>query len=509
MTTQTLTQTFTRPRSWTRRLPMKLALSLMLLLPAAMWLAPSLALAQTVQLPDFTELVERVGPSVVNIRTTERRASQASSGGSGGSGEMDPNIEEFFRRFGIPLPNRPDQRPDPRRGPRGNDEEPQQRGVGSGFILSADGFIMTNAHVVEGAEEVIVTLTDKRELKARIVGADKRTDVAVVKVEASGLPFVKIGDVNRLKVGEWVMAIGSPFGLENTVTAGIVSAKQRDTGDYLPFIQTDVAINPGNSGGPLINLRGEVVGINSQIYSRSGGFMGISFAIPIDEATRVADQLRSTGRVVRGRIGVQIGPVSKEVAESIGLGAPRGALVTGVEKDQPADKAGVEAGDIILKVDGKAVEKSGDLPRIVGGLKPGARASMQVFRRGATRDLTVSIAEFEAERPTRRAAAEPGSAPQAAVKSALGITVSDLSDAQKRELRVRSGVRVDAVEGAAARAGLREGDVILSVDNAEVSDSKQFMAATTKAEKADKAKAVTVLVRRGEWVNYVVIRPGR
>ena len=488
-------------RGWTNRLGFCLVL-----MAAAALVAPGRALSQpmpTVQLPDFTELVERVGPSVVNIRTTERRAS---AGGSGGSGDLDPNIEEFFRRFGIPLPNRPDpQRPD-RRNPRGNDEEPQQRGVGSGFILSADGFIMTNAHVVDGADEVIVTLTDKRELRARIIGADRRTDVAVVKVEATGLPFVKIGDANRLRVGEWVMAIGSPFGLDNTVTAGIVSAKQRDTGDFLPFIQTDVAINPGNSGGPLINLRGEVVGINSQIYSRSGGFMGISFAIPIDEAMRAADQLRASGRVIRGRIGVQIGPVSKEVAESIGLGAPRGALVSGVEKDQPADKAGVEAGDIIVKVDGKAVERSGDLPRIVGGLKPGTRATLQVFRRGSTKDLSVTIAEFEAEQPSRRAAAEPGSAPKPAGKSALGVTVSDLTDAQRRELRVRGGVRVDAVEGAAARAGLREGDIILSLDNTEVSDSKQFAAV---AAKADKAKAVTVLVRRGEWVNYLVIRPAR
>jgi serine protease Do len=479
-----------------RRHALGLALAGLLLLPGAALLAPSAAQAQVAVLPDFTELVEKVSPSVVNIRTTERRGAAAAGGGSG---EVDPNIEEFFRRFGIPLPNR-------RGNPRGDDEQPQQRGVGSGFILSADGFIMTNAHVVEGAEEVIVTLTDKRELKARIVGSDRRTDVAVVKVDASGLPFVKIGDVNRLKVGEWVMAIGSPFGLENTVTAGIVSAKQRDTGDFLPFIQTDVAINPGNSGGPLLNLRGEVVGINSQIYSRSGGFMGISFAIPIDEAMRVSEQLRTVGRVIRGRIGVSIGAVTKEVAESIGLGAPRGALVTGVEKDQPAEKAGVEAGDIILRVDGKAVDKSVDLPRIVGGLKPGTRAPMQVFRRGATRDLSVTVAEFEAERPTRRAAAEPGSAPQAAVKSALGVTVSDLTDAQKRELRVKSGVRVDTVEGAAGRAGLREGDVILSVDNVEVADAKAFAAA---AAKSDKNKPVTVLVRRGEWVNYLVIRPGR
>jgi serine protease Do len=481
-----------------RRHALGLALAGLLLLPGAALLAPSPAQAQVAALPDFTELVEKVSPSVVNIRTTERRG--AAAGGGGGGGEVDPNIEEFFRRFGIPLPNR-------RGNPRGDDEQqPQQRGVGSGFILSADGFIMTNAHVVDGADEVIVTLTDKRELKARIIGADRRTDVAVVKVDASGLPFVKIGDVNRLKVGEWVMAIGSPFGLENTVTAGIVSAKQRDTGDYLPFIQTDVAINPGNSGGPLLNLRGEVIGINSQIYSRSGGFMGISFAIPIDEAMRVSEQLRTVGRVIRGRIGVSIGAVTKEVAESIGLGAPRGALVTGVEKDQPAEKAGVEAGDIILRVDGKAVDKSGDLPRIVGGIKPGSRAALQVFRRGSTRDLTVTVAEFEPERPVRRVAAEPGSAPQAAVKSALGLTVSDLTDAQKRELRVKGGVRVDTVEGAAGRAGLREGDVILSIDNVEVADAKAFGAA---AAKTDRNKPVTVLVRRGEWVNYLVIRPGR
>ena len=481
--------------NFTRTWAPRVALSLAMLGLAAPLVAPPPARAQTVALPDFTELVERVSPMVVNIRTTEKR------GMATGGAELDPNIEEFFRRFGIPMPNRPD-----RRGaPRGNEEEPQQRGVGSGFILSADGFIMTNAHVVEGAEEVIVTLTDKRELKARIIGADKRTDVAVVKVDASGLPFVKIGDVNRLKVGEWVMAIGSPFGLENTVTAGIVSAKQRDTGDFLPFIQTDVAINPGNSGGPLLNLRGEVVGINSQIYSRSGGFMGISFAIPIDEATRVSDQLRSTGRVVRGRIGVQIGAVTKEVAESIGLGAPRGALVTGVEKDQPAEKAGVEAGDIIVKVDGKAVDKSGDLPRLVGSTKPGTRSTLSVFRRGNARDLVVTVGEFEAERPTRRAAAEPGSPPVSA-KSAIGLAVSDLNEAQKRELRLRGGVRVDSVDGAAARAGVREGDIVLSLDNTEISDTRQF---ATVAARAEKQRAISVLVRRGEWVNYLVIRPAR
>jgi serine protease Do len=477
------------------------AFCVLVLAAAALW--PYTGQAQTVVLPDFTEMAERVGPSVVNIRTTERRPN---AGGGGGGQEIDPNIEEFFRRFGIPLPNRPDQRPDPRRGAPRGDEEPQQRGVGSGFILSADGFILTNAHVVEGADEVIVTLIDKRELKARTIGSDRRTDVAVVKVEATGLPAVKIGDVNRLKVGEWVMAIGSPFGLDNTVTAGIVSAKQRDTGDYLPLLQTDVAINPGNSGGPLLNLRGEVVGINSQIYSRSGGFMGISFAIPIDEAIRVSDQLRSSGRVIRGRIGVQIGPVTKDVAEAIGLGKPAGALVSSVEKDGPADKAGVEAGDIIVKVDGKAVEKSGDLPRLIGGTKPGSKAALQVFRRGSLRDVAVNVVEFEPDRPARRAQAEPGSSAPAAVKNALGLTVSDLNDTQKRELRVRGGVRVEAVEGPGVRAGLREGDVILSIDNSEIADSKQFASVVAKL---DKVRAVSALVRRGDAVNYVVIRPAR
>ncbi len=463
---------------------------------------PQAAVAQArVELPDFTELVERVGPSVVNIRTLERAGRNNAAGGGGG---IDPNMEEFFRRFGIPLPGgRGAPRPPGSGG--GGDEEPQQRGVGSGFILSADGYVMTNAHVVDGADELLVTLTDKREFKAKVIGLDKRTDVAVVKIEASGLPAVKLGDVGRLKVGEWVMAIGSPFGLENSVTAGIVSAKARDTGDYLPFIQTDVAINPGNSGGPLINLRGEVVGINSQIYSRSGGFMGISFAIPIDEAKSVADQLRASGRVIRGRIGVTIAPVTKDVAESIGLGRATGALVRGAESGGPADKAGIEAGDIITKVDGKLIEKSGDLPRIVGGTKPGNKAVLQVFRRGSYRDLSVTVAEFEPDAPVKVAHAESGAAAPGA-KSALGLTVSELSDSNKRDLKLRGGVKVDAVDGAAARAGLREGDVILTLDNTEVADVKQFLAVAAKAEKA---RAVSVMVRRGEWVNYLVIRPGR
>ena len=477
-----------------RRLALRAAMGLALV----SGLAPLASAAQgrAELLPDFTELVERVGPSVVNIRTLERGNRNASGPGGG----VDPNMEEFFKRFGIPLPGG--------RGapgtPRGGDEEPQQRGIGSGFILSADGYVMTNAHVVDGADELLVTLTDKREFKAKVIGLDKRTDVAVVKIEATGLPAVKLGDINRLKVGEWVMAIGSPFGLENSVTAGIVSAKGRDTGDYLPFIQTDVAINPGNSGGPLINMRGEVVGVNSQIYSRSGGFMGISFAIPIDEASRVADQLRTSGRVIRGRIGVTIAPVTKEVAESIGLGKPTGALVRGAESGGPADKAGIEAGDIITKVDGKLIDKSGDLPRLVGATKPGNKTVLQVFRRGGYREISVTVAEFEADAPTKVAQSEPSAS--AGSKSALGLTVSELGDAAKRELKLKGGVKVDAVDGAAARAGLREGDIILAMDNTEISDVKQFMAISAKAEKA---RAVSVMVRRGEWVNYLVIRPGR
>ncbi|MBN9114634.1 MAG: trypsin-like peptidase domain-containing protein, partial [Pandoraea sp.] len=279
-------------------------------------------------LPDFTQLVDRVGPAVVNIRTTER-VSRSQSGLPPG---MDGDMAELFRRFfGVPLPQQPGPKGGtPRRGQPQPDEE-QNSGVGSGFIVSADGYILTNAHVVDGAESIYVTLTDKREFKAKLMGADKRTDVAVVKVDAKDLPTVPVGDSNKLRVGEWVVAIGSPFGLDNTVTAGIVSAKGRDTGDYLPFIQTDVAVNPGNSGGPLINMRGEVVGINSMIYSQTGGFMGISFAIPIDEVMRVADQLKKSGKVVRGRIGVAISEVSKEVADSLGLPRAQGALVRSIE----------------------------------------------------------------------------------------------------------------------------------------------------------------------------------
>ncbi len=460
---------------------------------------------QAQALPDFTELVERVGPAVVNIRTTERP--KAGRNVPGMPQEMDEDMLEFFRRFGLPVPNpgQPSSPSTPRRTPS-PEAEPQQRGVGSGFILNADGYVLTNAHVVEGADEVFVTLTDKREFKARIIGADKRTDVALVKIEASGLPTVRIGDVSRLKVGEWVIAIGSPFGLENTVTAGIVSAKARDTGDFLQLIQTDVAINPGNSGGPLINMRGEVVGINSQILSRSGGYIGISFAIPIDEASRVADQLRATGRVVRGRIGVQIDQVTKDVAESIGLGRPQGALVRSVEAGGPAEKAGVEAGDIITKFDGKVVEKAGDLPRMVGATKPGQKATLQVFRRGSYRELNVGVVEFEELGAKKAPERDPKQAPTVGALSQLGLAVTDLTEAQRRELNLKRGVRVDKAEGPAARAGVREGDVLLSIDNVEVTSANQLEATVAKL---DKSKPINVLIRRGEWVNYLVIRAGK
>ena len=489
-----------------------LRLSRLILSAAALSLSLSLlpgqSNAQARDLPDFTELVERVGPAVVNIRTSERaRSAGTGANGANGAPEIDEQMQEFLRRFGIPVPG---QRRAPPRGERGNEggsedeQAPQRRGVGSGFILSADGYVMTNAHVVNGADEVWVTLTDKREFKAKLVGADRRSDVAVLKIEATGLPAVKIGDVGRLKVGEWVMAIGSPFGFDNTVTAGIVSAKARDTGDFLPLIQTDVAINPGNSGGPLLNMRGEVVGINSQIYSQSGGFMGISFAIPIDEAVRVSDQLRGGGRVVRGYIGVAPDDLSKEVAESIGLGKASGALIRSVTSGGAADKAGMEGGDVITKFDGKTIEKASDLRRVVGGLKPGSKVVVQVFRRGAMKDLALTVGEMPDD--AQRRAGEAEAKPVAGAAAAMGLQVSDLTDAQRRDLKLRAGVRVDAATGIAARAGLREGDFILAVDNNEVNNVKHFQSMLTKAEKA---KVINLMVRRDDVVSFVLLRPAR
>lgn len=467
-------------------------------------MASSAVQAQVRALPDFTDLVDQVGPSVVNIRTLEKVASKSARDGS-----PEEDVQEMLRRFfGDRIPQLPKGAPR-QKSPKSDEEIP--RGVGSGFILSSDGLVITNAHVVDGADEVMVTLTDKREFKAKIMGADKRSDVAVLKIEAIGLPAVKIGDSNRLKVGEWVMAIGSPFGLESTVTAGIVSAKQRDTGDFLPLIQTDVAINPGNSGGPLINMRGEVVGINSQIYSRSGGFMGISFSIPIDEAVRVSDQLKTNGRVVRGRIGVEIERVTKEIAEATGLPKVQGAMVRGVQSGSASEQAGLQAGDVIVKFDGKVVEKSSDLPRLVGATKPGTKTTVTVFRKGVSKDLSITVTELEPDKLSamgqgksdKTDKADKGKLPSQA--AAMGLNLQDLTSAQRHELKLKSGgVRVDSVSGAAQRAGLREGDIILGVANIEVASVKDLESVLAKL---DKSKPVYVQFLRDDWSRYTVIRP--
>jgi serine protease Do len=468
------------------------------------------------ELPDFSDLVDRVGPAVVNIRTTEVSRGRSSQPQMP---ELDPNdpFYEFFRRFFPPgqMPGEPrGQGPGEPREPRGQSPRgpnaPRQevpRGVGSGFIISKDGYVMTNHHVVEGADEIYVTLTDKREFKGKLIGSDQRTDVALVKIESNELPSLRIGDPNRVRVGEWVLAIGSPFGLDNTVTAGIVSAKGRETGDYLPFIQTDVAVNPGNSGGPLLNMRGEVIGINSQIYSRTGGFMGISFAIPIDEAQRVTDQLRETGRVVRGRIGVGIAEVTKDIAEPLGLDKPAGALVRSVEQGGPAEKSGIEIGDIIRKFGDRQIERSSDLPRIVGNTKPSTAVQMEIWRRGAVRNITVTVGEMQ---PDRTASAGSRSAPtpeKPAVKSNwIGVAVADLGADQRSELRMKGGVVVEGVEekGAAAQAGIRAGDVLLQVNNQDIQSAEQFNAVVSKL---DRSKTLVVLVRRGEAAQYIPIKP--
>jgi serine protease Do len=452
------------------------------LLPALFLVLP---LAAAAQLPDFTDLVERQGPAVVNISTTQSVRNPLLP--------QIPNLQEddpfyeFFRRF---MPN-----PGPR--------EFQSQSLGSGFIISQDGYILTNAHVVQAADEITVKLNDKRELKAKVIGADRRTDIALLKVEATSLPAVKFGDPSKLKVGEWVVAIGSPFGFENTVTAGIVSAKGRSLPqeNYVPFIQTDVAVNPGNSGGPLFNLKGEVVGINSQIYSRTGGFMGLSFAIPIDVANDIAQQLRTTGKVTRGRIGVVIQPLTKELVESFGLSRALGALVNSVEKGGPADKAGIEPGDVILRFDGKAVSSSEDLPRIVGATRPGNKVTVQVWRNKQARDVQLVVAEMQDDRATRQA--RRSGKPPAAAPSQYGLALADLSDAQRSELKVSGGVLVENVQGAAARAGIRRGDVILAVNNQDVKSIEQF---NQMMGQFDKGRIVALLVRRGSNSLYVPFR---
>ena len=449
----------------------------LLLLPAG------LSSLQARELPDFADLVERHGAEVVNISTTS--SLKAQSGVAPNIPEDDPMFD-FFRKY-IPQPI-----------PKGEGQS-----LGSGFIISADGYIMTNSHVVTAADEITVTLNDKREFKAKVIGSDKRTDVALIKIEATGLSKVAFGDTTKVRVGDWVLAIGSPFGFDNSVTAGIVSAKGRSLPqeNYVPFIQTDVAINPGNSGGPLYNLNGEVIGINSQIYSRTGGFMGLSFAIPIDVAMDVSNQLRSGGKVTRGWLGVVIQEVTKELADSFGLSKPQGALIANVEKGGPAEKAGLEPSDIILKFDNKDVRTSTDLPRLVAAVKPGAKANLQIWRKGANRDISVSIGEIPVDKTPNEA--PPFKRGKTENIGKLGLTLSELSADQRKELKISAGILVEETKGAAARAGLQAGDVILAINNSEVKTIEQFNQALGKLEAR---KNLALLVRRGEATQYITLR---
>ncbi|WP_306603425.1 DegQ family serine endoprotease [Azonexus sp.] len=452
-----------------------------------------LAQAQMRGLPDFTELAEKQGPAVVNISTTQVTRGQTQALPF----PMDPNDPAFelFKRFFPRMPGGTEPR------------EFENKSLGSGFIISSDGYLLTNAHVVDGADEVTVRLTDKREFKAKTIGADKRTDVALLKIEASGLPAVKLADVSQLKVGEWVIAIGSPFGFDNSLTAGIVSAKGRSLPqeNYVPFIQTDVAINPGNSGGPLFNMKGEVVGINSQIYSRSGGYMGLSFAIPIDVAMEIQQQLRSTGKVSRGRLGVVIQEVSKELAESLGLSRPMGAVINSVERDGPAEKAGIEAGDVILKFDGKVVNNSADLPRMVAVTKPGSRATVQIWRKGKVRDVAVLVGQIVEEKSAARSARGNRAPEQAANR--LGLVVSELTPEQRREMRLEGGLLIDEVRSASARADLRQGDIIIAViSKGATTEVRSVDQLNRLLATFDKAASVTLLIRRGEMQTFVTIK---
>ncbi|MES3000082.1 MAG: DegQ family serine endoprotease [Pseudomonadota bacterium] len=439
--------------------------------------APALA-AST--LPDFPRITERYGPAVVNISVTGTRKTSAEE-----SGEMDPF--EFFRRF--------------QQGPRGRtpQRDVPMHGMGSGFIVSADGVILTNAHVVKDANEVTVKLTDRREYRAKVLGSDPKTDVAVLKIDAKNLPVVTLGNTKDLRVGEWVLAIGSPFGFENTVTAGVVSAKGRSLPDdsSVPFIQTDVAVNPGNSGGPLFNGRGEVVGINSQIYSQSGGYQGVSFAIPIDVASRIKDQIVATGKVEHARLGVTVQEVNQTLADSFKLDRPEGALVSSVEKGSPADRAGVQPGDVIRSVNGQAIVASGDLPAVLGLKSPGDRVQMEIWRQGRKVDLNAQLAGASEK------VAKAENRPDAATGGKLGLALRPLQDAEKRQSGIAEGLVVEDVGGAAARAGIEAGDVILAVNGTVAKSVEQVRSVVAKSD-----KSVALLIQRGDDKIFVPVRIG-
>lgn len=460
----------------------------MTLLSVAMFVQP---LAWARELPDFTELAEKHGAEVVNISVTQNVHVESPFQGL----QQDEMMQEFLRRFGIPnMPGVP--------GQGGDQPEYKSKSLGSGFIISNDGYILTNAHVVNEADEVIVKLTDKREFKAKIVGSDKRTDVALLKIEATGLPKATLGDPNKLKVGEWVAAIGSPFGLEFTMTQGIVSAKGRalPQENFVPFIQTDVAINPGNSGGPLYNLDGEVVGINSQIYSRTGGSVGLSFAIPIDVAIDISNQLKASGKITRGWLGIAIQELTKELSESFGMKNSSGALIAGVEKNSPAEKGGLVAGDVITKFDNKPIMTSSDLPRVVGATKPGKIVPVEVFRKGGVQMLSIGVGEMPSEGNEN---AQNNKAPVKPEVNKIGLTLKELTPAQKKKLNGRNGLLVIDSTGLAAQAGIRRGDVILGLNNSESQSVELF---NKQINAVPAGKTIAVLVLRGESTLYVPIK---
>ena len=454
------------------------------LAPAAV---ASAAAVPLVTMPDFSTITSRDGPAVVNISVTG--TTKTSFDGAAGIDPDDP-MAEFFRRFG-----------GGQMGPRGRQQEREvpTRGQGSGFIVSADGTILTNAHVVKDAKEVTVKLTDRREFRAKVLGVDEKTDIAVLKIDAKDLPTVSLGSTKELKVGEWVLAIGSPFGFENTVTAGVVSAKGRTLPDdsYVPFIQTDVAINPGNSGGPLLNTRGEVVGINSQIYSRSGGYQGVSFAIPIDVAVQIKDQIVATGKASHARLGVAVQEVNQAFADSFKLDKPEGALVSNVDKGGPADKAGLRSGDVIRRVDGQPIVSSGDLPALIGQRKPGSEVKLDVWRQGAREQINAKLGDA-AEKGTAVASND-----EAAGGGKLGLALRPLQSQEKREAAVDGGLLIEDAGGASARAGVQPGDVLLAINGTPARSVDQVREVVAKS-----GKSVALLIQRGTDRIFVPVRVG-
>lgn len=451
-----------------------------------------------VALPDFSQITAANGPAVVNISVVGTRSADDEVASAGGSDDGNPFADgdpfsEFFKRF--------QQGPgaQQRRGRGAPPEAQTVRGLGSGFIVSADGVILTNAHVVKGAKDVTVKLTDRRELHAKVLGADPKTDIAVLKIDAKNLPVVKLGSVDDLKVGEWVLAIGSPFGFENTVTAGVVSAKGRSLPDdsAVPFIQTDVAVNPGNSGGPLFNARGEVVGINSQIYSRTGGYQGVSFAIPIDLASKIEKQIVATGKVDHARLGVSVQEVNQTLADSFKLDKPEGALVANVEKGGPADQAGLQTGDVIRKVDGKSIVSSGDLPAAISLATPGQKVVLDVWRKGSAEQITAKLGNANDK------AAKVASNADAADQGKLGLALRPLQPDERREAGVDNGLVVEAARGPAALAGVQSGDVLLAVNGTPVRSIEQVRDVVAKSP-----KSVALLVQRGDDKIFVPVRIG-